>query len=478
LTAAVPRWDEMKGQGMVRANRRQRTIADAAEVRGVGFFHGADVAIRFLPAGPDAGIVFHRTDLPGRPAVPARLDSVVPSQRRTTIRRGAASVEMIEHVMAALAGLQIDNAIVEIDAGECPGCDGSSRAFVEALDRVGTVEQDRPRATLVVEEPISIREGDAVLAVHPAGPAGGLMLSYHLDYGREAPIAAQSFCLGLSAESFRAELAPSRTFLVEAEAQALRAAGIGARTTEADLLVFGRDGVIGNVLRYPDECARHKVLDMVGDLALLGLDLQAFVVAYRSGHQTNAAMARRLLQGAVRAGGAAAEPIPLLQDGTIDIAGIMSVLPHRYPFLLVDRVLELNPHRSVVAIKNVSINEPFFRGHWPGMPVMPGVLIVEAMAQAAGVLIAASLSRAGRLALLASIDGVKLRRPVVPGDQLRLEVVAHRIKDRAAVVSATAKVGDALAAEARVRFVMVDAQHPPRGLHRNLVAPAIATPVR
>jgi UDP-3-O-[3-hydroxymyristoyl] N-acetylglucosamine deacetylase/3-hydroxyacyl-[acyl-carrier-protein] dehydratase len=456
---------------MVRATRRQRTIARPAEVRGVGFFHGADVTVRFHPAEPDAGIIFQRADLPGRPTIPAQVGSVVPSQRRTTIRNGGASVEMIEHVMAALAGLQVDNAVVEIDAGECPGCDGSSRQFVEALDRAGIVEQERTRPVLVVEEPISIREGDAVLAVHPPGPSGGLTLSYHLDYGQGAPIPAQSFCVGLSAESFRAEISASRTFLLEAEATALRSAGIGVRTTEADLLLFGRDGVIGNALRYPDECARHKVLDMVGDLALLGADLHGFVVAYRSGHQTNAALARRLLDAVPAAKRAArAEPLPLREDGTIDVAGIMSLLPHRYPFLMVDRVLELVPQRRVVGIKNVSINEPFFRGHWPGMPIMPGVLIVEAIAQAAGVLIAASISRAGKLALIASIDGIKIRRPVVPGDQIVLEVVGQRLKANSAVVAGTAKVAGMLAAEARIRFVIIEADRATGGIPRHAAA--------
>ncbi len=229
--------------------------------------------------------------------------------------------------------------------------------------------------------------------------------------------------MGLSAESFRQELSASRTFLLEAEAAALRAAGIGVRTTEADLLLFGRDGVIGNELRYPDECARHKVLDMVGDLALLGTDLHGFVVAYRSGHHTNAALGRRLLEAGDPKRDRCPEPLPLREDGTIDVAGIMSLLPHRYPFLLVDRVLELVPQKRVVGIKNVSINEPFFRGHWPGMPIMPGVLVVEALAQAAGVLIAASIRRNGKLALIAAIDGIKLRRPIVPGDQVLLEVV-------------------------------------------------------
>jgi UDP-3-O-[3-hydroxymyristoyl] N-acetylglucosamine deacetylase / 3-hydroxyacyl-[acyl-carrier-protein] dehydratase len=456
--------DENKGQGMLRAIRRQRTLARPAEVRGVGFFHGADVTVRFHPAESDSGIVFQRADLPGRPTIPARLDSVVPSLRRTTIRRGDAGVEMIEHVMAALAGLQVDNAIVEIDAGECPGCDGSSRVFVEAIDGAGIVEQDRMRAAMVVEEPVSIREGDAVLAVHPPGPEGGLTLSYHLDYGRGAPIPAQSYCVALSSDSFREELSASRTFLLEAEAAALRAAGIGVRTTEADLLLFGRGGVIGNTLRFPDECARHKVLDMVGDLALLGADLHGFVVAYRSGHQTNAALGRRLLEAGAPRRDRGDRPLPLREDGTIDVAGIMSLLPHRYPFLLVDRVLELVPGERVLGIKNVSINEPFFRGHWPGMPIMPGVLVIEALAQAAGVLIAASIRREGKLALIAAIDGIKLRRPIVPGDQVFLEVVSNRIKDHTAVVTGTAKVGGLPAAEARIRFVIVDERRAAGGI--------------
>jgi UDP-3-O-[3-hydroxymyristoyl] N-acetylglucosamine deacetylase/3-hydroxyacyl-[acyl-carrier-protein] dehydratase len=442
---------------MLTGSRRQRTINRPAEVRGVGFFHGSDIILRFHPAEADTGVVFQRSDLPGRPLVPARIESVVPSQRRTTIRHGAASVEMIEHVMAALAGLAIDNCLVSIDGSECPGCDGSSRPFVEALDPAGAVEQNRMRRVLVVKDSISVSDGGAMLAVHPPAASSRLTLSYHLDYGRAAPIRAQSFCLDFSVESFRSEVAPSRTFLMDTEAASLRAAGIGTRTTEADLLIFGAGGIIGNEQRFPDECARHKVLDMIGDLALLGVDLHGFVVAYRSGHQTNAALARRLCES-ISASESADEPVPLKQDGTIDIAGIMSLLPHRFPFLLVDRVLELIPGRRVVAIKNVSVNEPYFGGHWPTMPIMPGVLIVEALAQAAGVLIAASVPRSGRVALIASIDGVKLRRPVVPGDRLRLEVIGRRIKDNAAVVSGTARVGDAVAAEARVRFVIMDAR--------------------
>jgi UDP-3-O-[3-hydroxymyristoyl] N-acetylglucosamine deacetylase/3-hydroxyacyl-[acyl-carrier-protein] dehydratase len=442
---------------MLKATRRERTLARTAEVRGIGFFHGSDVTLRFRPALAGTGVVFVRADLPDRPVIPARVDRVASSQRRTTIREGAATVEMVEHVMAALAGLGIDNCAVELDAGECPGCDGSSLPFVEALDRAGTVELDRMRQTFVLERSIVVHDADAVLAAHPGG-RGGLTLAYHLDYGRDAPIGAQSYCVALSPETFRDELAGSRTFLMEAEADALRAAGLGARTTPADLLIFGRGGLIGNTLRYNDECARHKVLDMVGDLALLGFDFHGLVVAHRSGHQTNHALARRLVQYAADSTAGCSNGSPVRADGGLDIQGIMKLLPHRYPFLLVDRVIELVPGCRAVAVKNVSFNEPYFAGHWPGRPIMPGVLIIEAIAQAAGVLIGVSIEDpAHRLALIVAIDGVKLRRPVLPGDQLQIEVFGHRIKSNAASISGVAKVGDSLAAEAKLRFAILDA---------------------
>jgi UDP-3-O-[3-hydroxymyristoyl] N-acetylglucosamine deacetylase/3-hydroxyacyl-[acyl-carrier-protein] dehydratase len=451
---------------MLRATRPERTLARTAEVRGFGFFHGADATLRFSPADAGTGVVFVRTDLPDRPTVPARVDNVIPSQRRTAIRQGAASVEMIEHVMAALAGLRIDNCIIHIDAGECPGCDGSSHAFVEALEGAGSVEQGRMRQTLALEQSVSVLEGDAILAAHPGVP-DGLTLSYHLDYGPGSPINPQSFCLALSPETFRDELATSRTFLLQPEADALRAAGIGLRATPTDLLIFGPSGVVGNVLRYPDECVRHKILDMVGDLALLGFDLSGFVVARRSGHQTNHALARRLLEFAFKSTTSRGPCCPIHEDGTIDVEGIMNLLPHRYPFLLVDRVIEFDPGQRAVAIKNVSVNEPFFLGHWPGQPIMPGVLIIEALAQAAGVLIGATVELPpDRIVLIAAIDGVKLRRPVVPGDQLRLEVSAQKIKSNAASVSGVARVGDSLVAEAKLRFVVADASRAAGSRHR------------
>lgn len=437
---------------MLTARRLQRTIARETEVRGVGLLQGSDVTLRFLPAEADTGVVFLRSDLPDRPTVPAHIDRVVPRQRRTTIQRGAAVVEMVEHVMAALAGLHIDNCQVEIDAPETPGCDGSSRLFVDALDGAGTIELNRERELLVIDRPVSVREGVATLSAHP-GDGQSLVLAYQLDYGRHTPIGAQSLFLDVSPESFRKELAPSRTFLLEAEAHALRQAGIGARTTEKDLLIFGPNGVVGNELRYPDECVRHKILDMVGDLALLNMDLCGHVVAHRSGHQLNAALVRKLVQELERERRAGAG---LTGASVVEIAEIMKVLPHRYPFLLVDRVLEYEPGRRVLALKNVSVNEPFFQGHWPGRPIMPGVLIVEALAQAAGLMLAGRVDPERYMVLIASLNNIKIRRPVVPGDQLLLEVTSLRVKNRTAHVRGVATVGDQLAAEAKIKIVTVE----------------------
>jgi UDP-3-O-[3-hydroxymyristoyl] N-acetylglucosamine deacetylase / 3-hydroxyacyl-[acyl-carrier-protein] dehydratase len=440
---------------MLKAKRRERTLAETALVRGHGFFHGSDVTLRFWPAEPGTGVVFERIDLPDRPSVPARIDRVVSAARRTTIRQGDASVEMTEHVLAALAGMRVDNCIVQIDAPECPGCDGSSRAFVEAFVQAGIVEQDRMRPVLELESSVVIREGEAALAANP-GATGALTLAYHLDYGPGAPIRAHSFCVGVTPETFRQEIAASRTFVTENEANALRASGIGLRTTEADLLIFGHDGPIGNMLRFPDECARHKVLDLLGDLALLGFDLEGLVVAHRSGHQTNHALARRLLD--LSAIGTSESQAPA-RDHRLDIQGVMSLLPHRYPFLLIDRILELEPPTRALAVKNVSINEPFFAGHWPDQPIMPGVLILESVAQAAGILIAASIENPRtKVVLIASIDRVKLRRRVVPGDQLRLEVHGERIKKSSACIRGQAKVGEKVAAEAQFRFVIMEAE--------------------
>jgi len=273
--------------------RQQRTIGKPVEVCGTGFLTGATVHLCFVPAPPSSGVVFVRTDLTPRAEISAHIDQVTGTKRRTTLGQPPAQVGLVEHVLAALAGLRIDNCRVELDAPEPPGLDGSARQFVEALTQAGTVPQPARRELWRVDAPVVLAAGAATLALHPVA-GNGLTLSYFLDYGPGAPIARQVHTQTLSPASFAHDLAPCRTFILESEADELRRQGLGARTTAADLLVFGPRGPIDNQLRFANEPARHKVLDMLGDLALLGVDLAGHVVACRSGHPLNVELVRTL----------------------------------------------------------------------------------------------------------------------------------------------------------------------------------------
>jgi UDP-3-O-acyl N-acetylglucosamine deacetylase len=275
--------------------RSQQTIARPVSVAGFGYWSGRDVTIEFRPANPDTGIVFVRHDLPKLPRIPAQVKYRVEVPRRTVLTKGNACVEMVEHVLAALAGLRIDNCEIWLNNPELPGCDGSSSAFVEALDQAGILEQNAPRGFLVVTEPMRVADGDAWIEAWPVTQPE-LVLHCKLDYGIDHIIGRQTFKLKVTPRTFRAELATSRTFIMKSEADWLRKQGLGTRTSQRDLLVFDEiHGPLDNTLRFDDECVRHKTLDMVGDLALAGSDLVGRFVAYRSGHKLNATMVRALL---------------------------------------------------------------------------------------------------------------------------------------------------------------------------------------
>lgn len=278
--------------------RVQRTLAQPAKVRGIGFFTGADVTMRFLPTPEHHGITFQRVDLPGTAPIPARLEYVVPRQRRTAISNGNSTVEMTEHVLAALAGLQIDNCLVQLDAPEPPGGDGSSLHVVQALLDAGIVEQSAPQPLLVIPHEVRTGSEDAGSQII-AGPIPRrlLAITYELDYGPRSPIRPQLLTVEFNPELFVAGLAFARTFVLEQEVAALKAQGYGTRLTEKDLLIFGADGPLGNELRAVDECVRHKILDCIGDFALLGCDLHGHIRAYRSGHSMNHAICREILAG-------------------------------------------------------------------------------------------------------------------------------------------------------------------------------------
>ncbi len=430
--------------------RPQRTIAREAEIDGQGLFSGQSVHATLRPAEPGTGLVFRRTDLGQDATVAAGVQSLAKRFQRTALQNGDTVVETAEHLLAAAFGLRIDNLVVDLNAPELPAGDGSASDWVRLLGQAGVVEQEAERPVLKIVEPVTVREGHAVIAALP-GPDEDLSITYHLDYGPDGAIPPQVFHVRMEPETFAQEVAPSRTYILESEIEDLRNRGYGASATYDTLLVFGADGPISNTLRWPDEAARHKTLDLVGDLCLAGCDLQGRIVAMQSGHVLNHRLIRRLLEQAAGGGGGR----PAVTAPVMDITQIMDVLPHRYPFLMIDRIVELEEGVRVVGIKNVTFNEHFFQGHYPGMPIMPGVLIVEAMAQVAGVVLLKQLELGNLVAELISMDRVKLRKSVHPGDQLRLEAEVLRAQRRRAEVQARAWVGDQMAAEAKIRFMLV-----------------------
>jgi len=357
----------------------------------------------------------------------------------------------VEHCLAAVRGLEIDNIIVEVNGPELPAPDCSCAEYFKVLKRGGVVEQDVEQKEYVIRKPITITAGDATIYALPQTEAG-LSLTYDLDYGGHTGIGRQIFSCRITPDDFERHLAPARTFLLEAEAKQFQARGMGTHISPRDLLVIDSDGPIKNSYRFPNECVRHKIVDLVGDLALVGRALRGRIVAYKSGHSLNQQLARKLYE-------AAQQQERIKKSGTdaiLDISRIQKILPHRYPFLLVDKVVEVEGDTWIKAIKNVTFNELFFQGHFPGTPIMPGVLIVEAMAQVSGLLFAQRLELTGKLAVLLSMDGVKLRKSVVPGDQLILISEAIRLKKRTAQCRCQAMVGDTVVAEAQIRFMLLD----------------------
>ncbi len=434
--------------------RNQRTLKNSVEYRGVGLHSGKEIKVRVRPAEAGNGVTFVRTDLEEQPEVRAHGTNMKARQRRTCIQDGKAEVYTCEHLLASLYALGIDNAIIEINGEEVPGLDGAASEFLQGLKQVGAVDLRASRAAYAVKQPIYVREGNASIVALPG--SGKLTVEYHLDYpAKNGTLKATRQIVGfeLSSETFERDIAPARTFVFEHEVEALRAAGLGKGATAQNTLVVGPQGVRDNSLRWDDELARHKILDLIGDLANLGVDLDAHVIATRSGHGLNMQLVQRLMQEMEREQEQGETP----RESGLDIREILNLLPHRYPFLLIDRVVELDGFQRAVAIKNVTINEPFFQGHWPDQPIMPGVLQLEAMAQLAGVLLLRKLENTGKLAVLWSIDKVKLRGAVVPGDQLRIEVETIRAKPQVGHVRARCKVAGKLVAEAELKFTLVDA---------------------
>jgi len=435
----------------------QRTIAKSVKLSGVGLHTASKVNITFKPADIDQGINFIRVDSGQKIRIRADIGHLVTllhDYRRTSIGKDNLEIHTIEHLMAALSGLRIDNLDIEIDNNEIPGMDGSSLDFVKALKESGIAEQAKPREHYSIKEPIVASENGACII---ALPADTLRISYTLSYNHPL-LKAQFLDVIPNPESFPQELSPARTFCLEDEAENLQNKGLGQGATYKNTLVVGKNGVINNELRFPDEFVRHKILDLMGDLYLLGPSLKAHIIAVKSGHVLNLKLVSKIRQqkdkqsvGGIKLNyhtGFGAE---------LDASTIMKILPHRPPFLFVDRVLSLEQGKRIVAMKNVTINDYFFDGHFPGKPIMPGVIIIEAMAQAGGIMMLSSDENRGKIAYFRGADKVKFKNTVVPGDQLVLEVEVLKLKYEKGwgLVKASALVEGKVVAKAELMFALV-----------------------
>ncbi len=424
--------------------RRQCTINAPIEFEGVGLHTGRPVKMRLLPAAESTGRVFVRIDVEGRPEIPGRIERVHTTPRGTNLAsEDGVEVHTVEHVLAALRGCDVDNVIIELDGPEPPALDGSALPVVEAIDRVGIVPQSVSPELFRLNGPVHFREGGAELVYLPSPDE--FRVTFNIDFEHpQLGMGTVSEPLG----RFRDRVAPARTFCFDHEIEHLRAEGLIQGGSLENAVVFSKEGTLNEEpLRFADEPARHKMLDLIGDLSLVPGRILGHVIAIRAGHAANVSFAKELVrERAVEEG------------GLYDIQRVMDILPHRYPFLLVDRIVEIEIGKRLVAIKNVTACEPYFEGHFPGQPVMPGVLILEALAQAAAYILYRSREDfAGKMVYLAAIENARFRKTVVPGDQLRLEVFVTRLQ-RLSRVSARATVQGAVVCETEMQAMVVDRQ--------------------
>jgi UDP-3-O-[3-hydroxymyristoyl] N-acetylglucosamine deacetylase / 3-hydroxyacyl-[acyl-carrier-protein] dehydratase len=421
---------------------RRRTIAARATVQGVGLHLGQPCALTFAPAAPGAGIGFVRVDRPDRPRIPAHVSVAEEAERRTQLGQGEAALHTVEHVLAAVAGLQLDDLDIEMTGPEPPIMDGSAAPFVAALLQCGVVLQGGAPAQLVITEPFRLAEGDSV---YEAVPGSGLTLDVEIAFTHPV-IGTQRGTWTITPDTFGAELSAARTFGFVHEVETLRAKGLIQGASTANAVVLDADGLVEGALRWPDEFVRHKALDLVGDLALAGGRVRGRVRAVRPSHAGTVRFVRELVHRF------APEKTRMM-----GIEEIMKVLPHRYPFLLVDKVVEIEEGKRIVGIKNVTINEPFFQGHFPGHPIMPGVLIIEGMAQVGGMLLMGTVDDPeSKVVYFMSLDNVKFRRPVKPGDQLRCELELVQVRGMVCKMRGVATVDGTVVAEADMAAMVRD----------------------
>jgi UDP-3-O-[3-hydroxymyristoyl] N-acetylglucosamine deacetylase / 3-hydroxyacyl-[acyl-carrier-protein] dehydratase len=443
---------------------QQQTINRPASYSGVGLHSGNRVTMTFLPAAPNTGIRFRRVDLEGKPEIEARVENVVETNRSTTLAKGNTRIHTVEHVLATFAGYGIDNAVVELDGNEPPVADGSAREYCKLVQAVGIVPQDERREPYVVTSPIELEMGETVMTLFPDD-----VFKVSCTSSDKRGRFTQFYSTEISPRSWEQELAHARTFCFFEEIEYLIKNGLIRGGSLENAVVIRDDAVLTNEpLRYPEEFVRHKMLDIVGDLSLLGRPLHGHLVAVRPSHTANCEFVRRISAqmrkpmtfappppaapkpSAAPVASAGGEP----EAGVVmDIHALMGVLPHRYPFIMVDRILQVEGNR-VVGLKNVTINEPYFQGHFPGHPIMPGVLQLEAMAQVAGILMLRRAENAGQIAYFMSAENVKWRKPVHPGDSLIIDVEMTKLRGKIGKAKGVCKVRDEVVSEAEVTFIL------------------------
>lgn len=433
----------------------QSTLEKSVEIAGIGLHTGARTAVRVEPAPADHGIVFVRADLAERPSIRAAAENVVATERETRLGQGNVSVQTVEHFLAAVGCLGLDNIVVEVSGPEMPALDGSALPYVEALRAGGLKRLGEPRKVFRLREEVWISEGGAHIV---ALPSTTLRLSYTISFDSPA-IGSQYRSVEIDSENpaaFLQEVASARTFSPADDVEALRAAGLARGGSLENAVVFDPSGPRNpGGLRFPDEPVRHKILDLVGDLTLLGVPLRAHVIVIKGGHALHVRLARRLAEMRSKTSAAYHQALDVAEE-ELDLVAIQKVLPHRYPFLLIDRIIALETGKRVVGLKNVTGTEPHFQGHFPGNPVMPGVLILEAMAQVGGVLLLSTYNLPGRIVFFLGIDAAKFRRPVRPGDQVIFEVVPVKVKSKIAIMHGEAFVEGMKVAEADLKFQLME----------------------
>ena len=459
---------------------QQRTIKRPCTITGVGLHTGVTTKMTFRPAPVGYGIKFRRVDFPDPQEIPALVDLVDEVARGTTLRLGDTKVHTVEHVLAALVGLQVDNVIIELDNIEPPICDGSSKEFVDALLKADFEVQDAPKDYLIIDQ--TVRYTDEKNGVDIVGlPTDDYRITVMIDYQNPALGSQHTGLFNLEKE-FVEEFSSARTFCFLHEVEMLHAQGLirGGSLDNAivivdrelpdkelkqltkklgitDSVVMGKNGILNEKpLRFKNEPARHKLLDVMGDLALIGVPLKAQILAARPGHSSNVEFAKKIRKLYLQKKLVKRYQFEKMEGVVFDTNALQKILPHRYPFLLVDKIVEFSLDEKIVGVKSVTGNEWFFQGHFPGRPVMPGVLIIEAMAQTGGVLLLNGLDNPdGKLAMFTSINNAKFRKPVVPGDQMIMEITMQARRPRLAQMHAKAFVGGALVAEADLSAAIV-----------------------